>query len=153
MYFFAFIYIVNPVVSGDIYTTFKNFTLPPGPAVTIFNSAGRAALIVVSWDPDGRKQFWMKSAWEALQLILSCVQVTLWLSVTLNVLLQVSQFVRNSLNILKKERKKSETKNVLNSARSQSGNHCPVPTRTNCGGYGQEKCFLEVWNLKNGVCF
>ena len=52
MYFFAFIYIVNPVVSGDIYTTFKNFTLPPAvTALTNFNSAGRAALIVVSWDP------------------------------------------------------------------------------------------------------
>ena len=52
MYFFAFSYIVNPVVSGDIYTTFKNFTLPPAVrALTNFNSAGRAALIVVSWDP------------------------------------------------------------------------------------------------------
>ena len=28
MYFFAFIHIVNRVVSGDIYTAGKNFTLP-----------------------------------------------------------------------------------------------------------------------------
>ena len=30
MYFFTFIYIANRVVSGEIYTAGKNFTLPPG---------------------------------------------------------------------------------------------------------------------------
>ena len=44
--------------NGEIYTAGKNFTLPLAvTALTNFNSAGRAALIVVSWDPDGRKQF------------------------------------------------------------------------------------------------
>ena len=43
---------MNRVVSGDIYTAGKNFTLPLAvTALTNFTSAGRAALIVVSWDP------------------------------------------------------------------------------------------------------
>ena len=38
--------------NGGIYTAGKNFTLPLAvTALTNFNSAGRAALIVVSWDP------------------------------------------------------------------------------------------------------
>ena len=42
---------MNRVVSEDIYTAGKNFTLPLAvTALTNFNSAGRAALIVVSWD-------------------------------------------------------------------------------------------------------
>ena len=44
MYFVSFIYFVNRVVSGEIYTAGKNFTLPP--AVTALTNLTSAILLM-----------------------------------------------------------------------------------------------------------
>ena len=38
---FTFIYIVNSVVSGEIYTTGKNFTLPPAVTAWTYLTSGK----------------------------------------------------------------------------------------------------------------
>ena len=48
MWFFTFIYIANRVVSGEIYTTGQNFTLPPG--VTGVTNSTSASLSIFHWE-------------------------------------------------------------------------------------------------------